>query len=48
MFYVGLFAALARYKVDYLLIGGLAVSLHGVERSTMDVDIAVNRLLDAR
>jgi hypothetical protein len=48
MFYVGLFAALARHKVDYLLIGGLAVSLHGVERSTMDVDIAVNRLLDAR
>ena len=41
MFYVHLFAALARHKVDYLLIGGLAVSLHGVERATMDVDIAV-------
>ncbi|MBK9161434.1 MAG: hypothetical protein IPM27_07685 [Nitrosomonadales bacterium] len=27
--------------MDYLLIGGLAVSLHGVERSTMDVDITV-------
>jgi hypothetical protein len=27
--------------VDYLLIGGLAVSLHGVERATMDVDITV-------
>lgn len=41
MFYVDLFSALARHKVDYLLIGGLAVSLHGVERATMDVDITV-------
>jgi len=41
MFYVDLFSALARQKVDYLLIGGLAVSLHGVERATMDVDITV-------
>jgi predicted nucleotidyltransferase len=41
MFYLELFAALHRYKVDYLLIGGLAVSLHGVERATMDVDITV-------
>lgn len=41
MFYVDLFSALDRHKVDYLLIGGLAVSLHGVERATMDVDITV-------
>ncbi|MBI5626060.1 MAG: hypothetical protein HY935_02480 [Nitrosomonadales bacterium] len=41
MFYVDLFSSLARHKVDYLLIGGLAVSLHGVERATMDVDITV-------
>ena len=41
MFYVDLFSALTRHKVDYLLIGGLAVSLHGVERATMDVDITV-------
>lgn len=41
MFYIDLFSALARHKVDYLLIGGLAVSLHGVERATMDVDITV-------
>lgn len=41
MFYVDFFSALARHKVDYLLIGGLAVSLHGVERATMDVDITV-------
>jgi hypothetical protein len=41
MFYLELFAALDRHQVDYLLIGGLAVSLHGVERATMDVDITV-------
>ncbi len=41
MFYLKLFSALDRHKVDYLLIGGLAVSLHGVERATMDVDITV-------
>jgi hypothetical protein len=42
MFYVDFFTALTRHKVDYLLIGGLAVSLHGVERATMDVDITVS------
>ncbi len=41
MFYLDLFSALDRHRVDYLLIGGLAVSLHGVERATMDVDITV-------
>lgn len=41
MFYTSLFDSLASHRVDYLLIGGLAVSLHGVERSTMDVDITI-------
>jgi hypothetical protein len=41
MFYIDLFSALNRHHVQYLLIGGLAVSLHGVERSTMDIDITV-------
>ena len=41
MFYLDLFSALDRHHVDYVLIGGLAVSLHGVERATMDVDITV-------
>lgn len=30
-----------QFGVEYLLIGGLAVSLHGVERATMDIDITV-------
>jgi hypothetical protein len=41
MFYIDLFSKLEAYQVDYLLIGGLAVSLHGVERATMDIDITV-------
>lgn len=41
MFYIDLFSALERHKIDYLLIGGLAVSLHGIERSTLDVDITI-------
>lgn len=38
MYYLALFAALHRHQVEYALIGGLAVALHGVERNTMDVD----------
>ena len=41
MFYLELFRALDRHRVDYLLVGGLAVALHGIERSTMDIDIVV-------
>ena len=40
MFYLELFAALNR-RVDYVLIGGLAISLHGIERATMDIDVTV-------
>lgn len=41
MFYLDLFSTLSRHRVNYLLVGGLAVSLHGVERATMDIDITV-------
>lgn len=41
MFYLGLFRALDDHRVEYALIGGLAVALHGVERNTMDIDISV-------
>ena len=40
MFYLDLFAALNR-RVDYVLIGGLAIALHGIERVTMDIDVTV-------
>ena len=41
MFYLDLFGALARHKVRYVVVGGLALNLHGVERATMDVDLVV-------
>jgi hypothetical protein len=41
MFYLDLFSALDRHKVDYLLIGGLALNIYGVERATMDVDLLI-------
>lgn len=41
MFYLKLFKALNFYQIDYLLIGGLAMNLHGVPRMTMDVDLII-------
>ena len=41
MFYLDLFRVLAEKRVRYFLIGGLAMNLHGVPRTTMDVDIVV-------
>ena len=32
---------LAKHKVDYILVGGVAVILHGIERLTRDIDIFV-------
>lgn len=34
-------AALASAKVDYVLVGGVAVGLHGFERATNDIDLFV-------
>jgi hypothetical protein len=39
MFYLDLFRALDNEHVRYVLIGGLALNIHGVERATMDVDL---------
>ena len=36
-----LLAALTGAEVDYVLVGGLAVSLHGYQRVTMDVDVVL-------
>jgi hypothetical protein len=41
MFYLDLFRALERHRVRYVVVGGLALNLHGVERATMDVDLAL-------
>lgn len=39
MLYLDLFQALHDHRVEYLLVGGLAMNLHGVPRMTMDVDL---------
>lgn len=39
MFYLDLFRTLEARKVRYLLVGGVAMNLHGVPRMTMDVDL---------
>lgn len=39
MFFVELFRLLAKERVRYLVVGGVAANLHGAERMTMDVDI---------
>ena len=36
-----LLATLSNAKIDYVLIGGLAVTLHGYQRLTMDVDVVL-------
>ncbi len=36
-----LLATLSEAKIDYVLIGGLAVTLHGYQRVTMDVDVVL-------
>jgi predicted nucleotidyltransferase len=42
VYYESVLAALNRNRVRYLVIGGLAVNLHGVPRLTADLDIAVD------
>jgi len=39
--FLSLFAALNRKKVQYLLAGGWAVNLYGIERATGDIDLVV-------
>jgi len=41
MFYLDLFRCLHEHRARYLLVGGLAMNLHGVPRMTMDVDIVL-------
>lgn len=39
--FLALFAALNRNKVQYLVAGGWAVNLYGIERATGDIDLVV-------
>lgn len=39
MFYLDFFRSLEQHGVRYLVVGGVAVNLHGAERMTADVDL---------
>jgi hypothetical protein len=41
MFYLNLFRALQKHEVRYVVVGGIAINLHGVERATMDADLVL-------
>ncbi len=43
LFNIDFLELLEKYKVDYLLIGGYAVILHGYGRSTGDLDLWINQ-----
>jgi hypothetical protein len=40
--FLSLFSALERANARYVLVGGLAVVLHGIDRITADVDLAID------
>lgn len=42
MFLYRLVQALDRAQVDYALVGGCAVALHGIVRGTIDIDLVIN------
>jgi hypothetical protein len=41
-----IYRALNRREANYLVIGGIAVGLHGIPRVTMDIDILIEPTLD--
>ena len=40
--FIGLFAVLATARVRFVLVGGLALVLHGLDRLTADVDLVID------
>jgi hypothetical protein len=42
MFYLDLFRTLNEEGIRYLVVGGVAVNLHGVVRFTMDIDVSTD------
>ncbi len=40
--FIGLFALLAAARVRFVLVGGLALVLHGLDRLTADVDLVID------
>lgn len=44
--FIGLFALLATARVRFVLVGGLALVLHGLDRLTADVDLVIDLSTD--
>ena len=44
--FLELMASFEKNEVDYIVIGGLAINLHGFARNTEDIDLFVNPLKD--
>jgi hypothetical protein len=42
MYYFDVLEGLYKNKIEYLIVGGLAVNLHGVPRVTYDIDIIIS------
>lgn len=42
MFYLEVFESFSKNSIRYLIVGGLAVNLHGVPRTTQDIDLIVD------
>jgi hypothetical protein len=42
LFYYEVLEGLHRRKIRYLIVGGLAVNLHGVPRTTQDIDLIIS------
>ncbi len=42
MYYEDIFTALQEHKVKYLVVGGVAMGLHGIPRMTADLDIMLD------
>jgi len=45
--FIGLFSLLVAARVRFVVVGGLAVLLHGLDRLTADVDLAIDLSTDA-
>jgi hypothetical protein len=42
MFYIDLLKSLYDNNIEYLIVGGVAVNLHGVPRATFDFDLVIS------
>jgi len=44
--FIGLFSLLVAARVQFVVVGGLALLLHGIDRLTADVDLVIDLSTD--